>query len=188
MSKKIKIVALIGESSAGKDAVQNEIIKILDKKTHKIVSYTTRPKRDYEENGIHYHFLSNEDFTKEILNGNMLEATEFRNWFYGTSLKSLDFNKINIGVFNPAGVESLLADSRLDVLVIKIQVSDKTRLQRALKREQAPDCAEICRRFLTDKKDFLNIEFDYIQVDAENLSPSEVAYEVIEQMVIKWTK
>ena len=38
----------------------------------------------------------------------MLEYTVFNNWMYGTTYSSLDPNLVNIGVFNPAGIESLL--------------------------------------------------------------------------------
>ena len=111
--------------------------------------------REKEMQGVDYHFISLEDFTRGVLNGNMLEATEFRGWFYGTPESSLAKDKINIGVFNPAGVEALLEDPRLDVFVIEVLAHDKTRLMRCLNRENKPDCAEICRRFLTDEKDFM---------------------------------
>ena len=48
--EKIKLLALFGESSAGKDSIQHWLTSTL-KNTHKIISYTTRPKRDYEKNG-----------------------------------------------------------------------------------------------------------------------------------------
>lgn len=66
-----------------------------------------------------------------------------------------------MGVFNIAGISSLLEDSRLDVLPICISAPDKVRLLRSLNREENPDCAEICRRFQTDEADFRNIDFDY---------------------------
>ena len=91
----------------------------------------------------------------------MLEATEFRDWFYGTPISSLSKDKVNIGVFNPAGVSCLLEDNRLEVLPIQIITSDKTRLIRTLNREDNPDCAEVCRRFFTDRDDFDAIDFDY---------------------------
>ena len=47
------------------------------------------------------------------------------------------------------------------MLPVYIQVDEKTRLLRTLNREKNPDCEEICRRFLADKKDFKNIDFDY---------------------------
>lgn len=72
----IKVIALFGPSGSGKDT----IAKILAKQNnvHEIVSCTTRPMRDYEQDGVDYYFLSNEEFGKKVLNGTMLEATTFR--------------------------------------------------------------------------------------------------------------
>jgi hypothetical protein len=95
----------------------------------------------------------------------MLEATEFRDWFYGTTLNSLSKDKINIGVFNPAGVEALLEDSRLNVKVFEIVAPDKQRLMRYLNREEYPDCAEMCRRYFTDEKDFAELDFDRYNIE-----------------------
>lgn len=164
---KIKIIALYGKSGSGKDTIQKWLVSHLPD-SHGIVSCTTRPPRDYEIEGKDYFFLSNEKFGEKILNCQMLEATSFREWMYGTSIEALDEDKINIGVFNPEGIECLLQDSRLQVLPIFVQASDKTRLIRNLNREKNPDCAEICRRFFTDDKDFSNIEFFSLIYDNDN--------------------
>lgn len=91
----------------------------------------------------------------------MLENTKFNNWYYGTLLKALNTDKINIGVFNPAGIRSLLHDSRLEVLPIYVQAPDGTRLMRCLNREENPNCKEICRRYFADEEDFENLDFSY---------------------------
>ena len=95
----------------------------------------------------------------------MLEATVFNDWCYGTPIESLRKDKINVGVFNIQGIECLLQDNRLDILPIFIDCSDKTILLRNIKREKVPKCLEICRRFITDEKDFSDINFDYITFD-----------------------
>jgi hypothetical protein len=95
----------------------------------------------------------------------MLEATEFRDWFYGTTLDALVKDKINIGVFNPASIDALLEDSRLDVIVFEVNAPDKQRLMRYLTREEMPDCAELCRRYFADEKDFADLDFDRYQID-----------------------
>ena len=157
---KIKVLALFGKSGAGKDTIQNWIVSNIAN-TKGIVSCTTRPPRDYEIDGIHYHFLSNEQFAEKVLDGSMLEAASFNGWFYGTAINELDADKVNVGVFNIKGVERLLEDSRVDVFVLHISAFDKTRLIRNLNREEYPNCAEICRRYFTDEDDFRNIEFEY---------------------------
>lgn len=159
--KKIKIIALFGKSGAGKDTIQRQI-KMNIPEVNSIVSCTTRPPREKEVNGVDYHFLSLEQFTQKVLNGDMLEATEFRDWFYGTSISELDPDKINVGVFNIAGIEALLADSRLEVVPVFVYAEDKVRLYRSLMREVDPDCEEICRRYFADQKDFENINFYYV--------------------------
>ena len=158
--KKIKIIALFGQSGSGKDTLAKYLTNNVFE-THPIISCTTRPKRDYEKDGIDYHFLTEAEFTEKVLDTSMLEATSFRNWFYGTPIESLDENKINIGVFNIQGIENLLKDDRLEVLPVFVACEDKLRLQRCLNRESNPDCEEICRRFLTDAQDFEDIPFKY---------------------------
>jgi len=174
--KKIKIIALFGPSGSGKDTLAKYLVAN-QSNTHEIISCTTRPMRDYEQDGIDYHFLTTEQFAEKVLDGTMLEATSFRDWFYGTPIDSLDENKINIGVFNIQGIECLLKDNRLEVYPVYIMCEDKVRLQRCLNREMVPDCEEICRRFLTDMKDFEDIPFEYFthyngpKVDASYIIP-----------------
>ena len=163
---KYKIIALFGKSGAGKDTLQKYLIKKLPN-SKEIISCTTRPKREYEKDGIDYHFLTDEQFANDIGNCNMLEATSFRGWFYGTRIDSLDKDKINIGVFNLEGIKCLLEDSRLEILPIHIIVPDKIRLIRSLNREKNPDCKEICRRFLSDEKDFEE-QLDFFSLVYEN--------------------
>ena len=188
---KYQVIALIGKSSAGKDTIQTALCQRHPLMFHKLVSCTTRPKRDTETEGVEYNFISIENFTRKVLNGDMLEATEFRDWFYGTPIDALDPHKINIGVFNPAGVEALLEDPRLDVMVIEVVASDKTRLLRSLKREDDPDCAEICRRYFADEKDFC--EFDFATFIINNDTGSDWYTELhnnelfIEQLEERWT-
>jgi guanylate kinase len=166
MENKYKVLALFGKSGAGKDTIQKWLTTNYN--MNGIISCTTRPPRDYERDGIHYHFLSNEEFAQKVLNMSMLEATVFNDWCYGTPIESLKEDKINVGVFNIQGIECLLQDNKLDILPIFIDCSDKTRLLRNIKREKVPNCLEICRRFITDEKDFSDINFDYITFDNNN--------------------
>ena len=158
---KIKVIALFGPSGSGKDAIQKYLVSEIPNKLYGIVSCTTRPMRDYEKDGVDYYFLTLEEFGEKVLNGSMLEATSFRDWFYGTPIESLNPDKINVGVFNIQGIECLLKDDRLDVYPIYIICEDKTRLQRCLDRVMVPDCEEICRRYLADLQDFEDIPFEY---------------------------
>ena len=81
---KYNIIALFGEKGNGKGTVLNWMVSHYPDQIHKIISCTTRPLREGERNGDNYHFISADDFTLQTLNGTMLEATSFRDQFYGT--------------------------------------------------------------------------------------------------------
>jgi len=98
----------------------------------------------------------------------MLECTVFNDWFYGTSYESVRSDCINIGVFNPTGVESLVARPDVDVQIIRVIAKDKTRLLRQLNREDSPDVREIVRRFNADWMDFDGIENDFKYIEINN--------------------
>ena len=149
-----RIVALVGESGCGKDYAATMLCNGYDK-FHRVISDTTRPKRSYETDGVHYHFTGVGEFAKEVMNGNMLEATCYNgNWYYGTNITSLDENKINIAVLNPEGITRLQEDDRVKVIPIRIETNPVDRLMSVLEREAEPNCHEICRRFLADEEMF----------------------------------
>ncbi len=166
--KKYKVLALFGKSGAGKDTIQNWLVSEYPQALHKIISYTTRPKRDYEVEGRDYYYIDINEFTNRLLSHDLLEAVVFNNWGYGTSIQSLKEDKINVGVFNPEGIRTLMDDPRIDVMPIYIDCKDKSRLLRALSREGNVDCHELCRRFFADEKDFSDLEFGYLTYRNEN--------------------
>lgn len=150
---KYRIIALYGESASGKDTFLQKALEYF-KDLHKIVSSTTRPPRDGEEDGIAYHFLTNEEFARQVIDCSMFEAASFRGWYYGTNINDLNEDKINIGVFNTSSLDIILKDKRFEVIPIYFKASPKVRLIRALERETNPDVNEIIRRYQTDQKDF----------------------------------
>ena len=126
---KIKIIAFFGEAGAGKDSIMEEVAR-QHPDFHVIISCTSRPIRDNEIEGINYYYYTKDDFLNKINNGDMFEYTKFNNWYYGTSKNSLDPNKINIGVFNPEGVRSLLAHPMIDAKIFRVCAHPRTRLIR----------------------------------------------------------
>lgn len=76
-------------AGCGKDTILNELFKKTDKAGY-AVSATTRAPREGEVNGVHYHFLTREDFLERIKQGEVLEYTEYCGNFYGTLKKSVE--------------------------------------------------------------------------------------------------
>lgn len=174
--KKYKMIALIGESGSGKDTILKEIIKndknnILSPK----ISYTTRPKRDYEIDGIDYHFVNRKYFLDNIQD--FFEIVEFNNWYYGSKYIDLSNEKINIGIFDMKGIEEILQDNKIDLIIYYIYANDKIRLIRSLNREENPNINEIIRRYKVDKIDFSSAR-DTAHIVLKNENYNELKYNV----------
>jgi guanylate kinase len=78
-----KLIVVSGPSGVGKDTVVSEYLKLHPEDILSI-SMTSRPKRDYEIDGVHYYFRTKELFEEEIEKGNLLEYAIYNGNYYGT--------------------------------------------------------------------------------------------------------
>ena len=83
-------LVLVGPSGAGKST----LVKYLQGKAADSfafsVSSTTRKPRDGEVNGVHYHFVSKDEFLADVAAGMFLEHQEVHGNFYGTHRKQVE--------------------------------------------------------------------------------------------------
>ena len=93
--KQGSIIAVSAPSGTGKTTIVRRILKdIPDLKFS--VSATTRKARENEIEGIHYFFISEEEFKKKIEAGEFIEWEKFYDYYYGTYKSQVD-NAINYG-------------------------------------------------------------------------------------------
>ncbi|HYN93287.1 MAG TPA: guanylate kinase [Pilimelia sp.] len=78
-----RLTVLSGPSGVGKDSVI-EVIRVRSSRIWLSVSVTTRRKRDYEVDGVHYHFVDRAEFERMAAAGELLEWAEFAGNLYGT--------------------------------------------------------------------------------------------------------
>ncbi|XP_043079000.1 discs large homolog 1-like protein isoform X11 [Puntigrus tetrazona] len=73
-----------------KDRVNDDLISEFPDKFGSCVPHTTRPKRDYEVDGRDYHFVvSREQMERDIQEHKFIEAGQYNNHLYGTSVQSV---------------------------------------------------------------------------------------------------
>ena len=159
-----KIFCIIGKSSTGKDTIYQRLLDREDLAFQQIVSYTTRPIRAGEVDGIEYHFCTKEEKDELLQQGKVIEIRSYNTchgvWDYFTvDDEHLDLSKNNYLIIGT--IESFVKIREYysaDVVIpIYIEVEDGVRLQRALQRELSqtnPKYEEMCRRFLADSRDF----------------------------------
>ena len=78
-----------GPGGVGKDTIISRLLE-LDPRLRYSVSFTTRPRRDYEVDGKHYTFVSPLEFRRLVLEGEFLEHAIVNGHLYGTSATRVD--------------------------------------------------------------------------------------------------
>jgi guanylate kinase len=150
------LFVLVGESGAGKSRIQD---KLMENGMGKIVTYTTRPIRADEINHIDYHFVSEKEFKRDLLDKNLLiEHAIYNDWHYGFTLDGIDYESRDfVLVITPKGLETLHKKvGEKNTLSIYLKVHERERLLRLTKRGDNID--EIFRRIVADRLDFKGIE------------------------------
>jgi guanylate kinase len=79
------LVIVSGPSGVGKDTVISSLCLIpTQPERYFVVTCTTRPRREYEVDGVHYHFLTADEFDRKRDAGGFLEANLVHGHWYGT--------------------------------------------------------------------------------------------------------
>lgn len=153
--KKGSLILFLGESGSGKTTVQRELEK---RGVKKVVTYTTRPMREGETDGVDYHFITEERFREMVDNGEFAEHASYRGWHYGTAVADCsDPNRI-IAV-TPAGFRELkkvFKERDIPFVSVYLNVDRRTRLVSILSR--GDDIEEAYRRSLSDLGQFDGVE------------------------------
>lgn len=127
------IIVLLGASGSGKSTIENGLVDNYG--YEKIVSYTTRKKRDGETNGKDYHFIDNEAFKSALAHGLFIEYEEYsQDRYYGT-LKTDYTDGDKVVVLTPNGLRQLKKHcDGLDIFSVLVEASLGTRVKRYIDR------------------------------------------------------
>jgi guanylate kinase len=133
-----RVIIISGPSGVGKDAVLERLQQRYPKAKY-VVTATTRPKRDKEIDGVHYRFLSKEEFLARIEANDFIEHAMVYDNHYGVP-RSL--------------VVEGLAEGR-DV-IIKVDVKGHATLRKLIENTAsifiAPESTQALHRFLLTRK------------------------------------
>lgn len=155
-----KIIVLLGASATGKDTV---IKHISEKYSIPIaVSYTTRPMRSNETQGVEYYFISDDEMHEKFKNGEVIEHTSYYiqsedvSYTYANVTSEFEKGDYILTILNPHGLyqfrQSLYKD---DLVSIMLNCDDRVRLIRSLDRDENVNVNEVLDRFRRDELDFI---------------------------------
>lgn len=178
------VLVLSGPSGAGKSSLINKITDDIGDYYFSI-STTTRPIREGEEDGIHYHFVSTQEFKKDIEEDNFLEYATVHGNYYGTSLKpvrkALAKGRLvifDIDVQGNTAVNDRLGDITTSVFITPPSLSElKSRLM-----NRATDSQEVIdNRIKMAKREIQRTsEYDFLVVNDD----LDIAANVLKQIAI----
>jgi guanylate kinase len=137
MNKKGRLIVCSGPSGVGKGTIVRRYVEE-HPGVELSVSATTRGPRPGEEEGVHYYFISREQFEEKIAGDGMLEYASFAGNYYGTPRDK---------------VEQALSRGRDVILEIEVQgaMKVKARCPEALLVFIMPPSFEVLRRRLSGR-------------------------------------
>ena len=173
-----------GPAGSGKGTVVNELLNN-HKELMLSISATTRAPRPGEIDGVHYYFISNEEFESRIKNGKMLEYTTYSGNYYGTPEKEVMEAMRNgkdvileIEVDGAMQIKKKIKDS----VTIMLTPPSKEVLESRL-RGRGTETEEIINWRLERAKEEIKLmpEYDYSVVNEDNKSDecAELIYSII---------
>jgi len=168
------IIVLIGESASGKSTIEKELVK---KGLKKIVSYTTRPIRKGETDGIDYHYISKEEFLNKLHGKFFAEYTIYNSWYYGIAIP--DCKNDSVVVVEPHGFSQLKKIEGLNIISFYIKVDERTRLIRMV--ERGDNLLEAFRRIFSDQGvfQFIADEVDYVIDNNSKINIDNAVNEIV---------
>lgn len=167
MSKGLKIV-LSAPSGGGKGTILKELFK-RNENLKLSVSATTRNPRPGEEHGVHYYFVSHDEFKAMVDGGKMLEYAQYVGNFYGTPKEPVEAMTeegydVVLEIEVQGGVQVI--KSTPDCVSIFIVPPSMEVLEKRLRGRGTEDEATIAKRIATAKGEIPQSKYyDYIVVN-----------------------
>lgn len=177
------MVILVGESASGKSTIEKSLTK--HHGFQKIISYTSRPARSGEIDGIDYHFISKEKFEELQAKNFFAEVGNYRGWLYGSSVDDCKKDGV-VAVLTPHGFRQMKKYKELDIFSFYINIPRRDRMIKILQR--GDEIEECYRRSLSDVGQFDGIsdEVDFVITnDKYEKSPDEIAEYIVQAIDIK---
>ena len=155
-----KIIVLLGASATGKDTVAKHISEKYNMPM--AISYTTRPMRSNETQGVEYYFISDDEMHEKFKNGEVIEHTSYYiqsedvSYTYANVIEEFEKGDYVLTILNPHGLYQFNKSQYKDNLVsIMLNCDDRVRLVRSLNRDENVNVNEVLDRFRRDELDFI---------------------------------
>lgn len=155
------MLIMIGASASGK----TEIAKILIRQYgfQKMVTYTTRPKRMEEEDGVDYHFLTEGEFLQKRAKDEFVETATYNGHYYGTAFSEIRADRVLI--VDPKGANAIHEKINGKAVFFLLETPKSIRAKRMIARGDS--LGDIEKRLETDDVHFNRYNLQHIDCVVE---------------------
>ena len=184
-----QILLVSGPSGSGKSTLLNRLLKE-EKDLYFSISSTTRKPRQGEVEGVNYYYVSEEEFKKDIDEGNFLEWAYVHKNYYGTPLKPIlkAFKEGKIAIFD-IDVQgfNIARDKFADIITsVFITTANKNELKKRLEGRGTDDAKTIENRLINAVGEMEHIlEYDYFLVNDDIEKSYENLKAILKSMRLK---
>jgi len=159
-----KRIILVGRTASGKTFLR----KKLEERGFKCdISYTTRPQRTGEVNGVDYNFITEDEFSLRISNGAFYEHIEYNSYRYGTGLH--EWNNMSLFIMETDGIKNINTKDRTTCFVIYMNPLVEVRIER-LKKDRKWDYDRILERLKFDDVRFIDFKDYDLEITNSNVN------------------
>ena len=186
-NKNKRPLIILGPSGVGKDTIINMLLKKYPDIFYKLPSYTTRPKRKGEKEGVDYFFITIEEFQVKRNQNKLIGIQEYNDNFYASDKSKLNElmnkgDKIIILNYNIETANKVKDELDFNFIAILPPCEDELR-NRLKNRETKPE--EMEKRMENSLKEMKLInEANYIQFRVVN-DEKNICFKKIEDHIKK---
>ncbi len=154
------VFVITGPSGVGKGTLIRTLLERVPQ-LQLAVSATTRSPRPGEEDGVHYHFLTEAEFDKRVLAGEFLEHADYSGRRYGTLRSELDKDDVVLEI-EVQGARQVARDMPEAVRIFIAPPSEETLRTRLIGRghddpEQVERRLEVAKAELAAQDEFAHV-------------------------------
>ena len=166
-TRKGQVLVISGPAGSGKGTVVGHLVKSYPEKYYLSVSCTTRKPRRGETDGVHYYFISGEEFEERIREGRFLEYAQYINGNnYGTPVEAVERARsegknviLEIDVKGGLQVKEKLPEA----ILIMVAPPDERTLEKRLRGRGTEKEEEILKRLARGKQELDSLsKYEYL--------------------------
>lgn len=180
------ILLLIGRSGSGKSYLERKLCQLYPIVFNRVVSFTTRAKRDNETNGVDYLFIEMEKYRELKEKGEVIQEVRFAGNVYGSLYQSYTVDQPYVTLVCTPQIISFLPFLKklfplYKIVTVYFDITDERIRQNMLKRGDSEQ--SITNRL---KHDDIKEDFENSSLTADFTVTDDLLDETLPEGFINW--